>query len=117
MINHKLVLPGHLNQYGYLFGGNLLKWVDEYAWIAATLEYPGANFVTIAMDRVEFKKSIQEGSVLRFEINRSHEGRTSVQYGVTVFANHLQTGSKELVFSTTVTFVRIDQAGQKTPLR
>jgi hypothetical protein len=30
MENHKLVLPEHLNQYGFLFGGNLLKWVDEY---------------------------------------------------------------------------------------
>jgi|GEM_PF-58355 len=117
MINHKLVLPGHLNQYGYLFGGNLLKWVDEYAWIAATLDYPGANFVTIAMDRVEFRKSIQEGAVLRFEINRNHEGRTSVQYAVTVFANNLHTGSEELVFSTTVIFVRIDQTGKKIPLR
>lgn len=117
MINHKLVLPGHLNQYGYLFGGNLLKWVDEYAWIAATLDYPGANFVTIAMDRVEFKKSIQEGSVLRFEINRSREGTTSAQYAVTVFANNLHTGAEELVFSTGVTFVRIDPNGKKMPLR
>lgn len=117
MINHKLVLPEHLNQYGYLFGGNLLKWVDEYAWIAATLDYPGANFVTIALDRVEFKKSIQEGAVLRFEIDRSHEGTTSVQYAVTVFANDLHTGAEEVVFSTTVTFVRIDQTGQKLRLR
>lgn len=117
MINHKLVLPGHLNQYGYLFGGHLLKWVDEYAWIAATLDYPGANFVTIAMDRVEFKKSIQEGSVLRFEINRSREGTTSVQYAITVYADSLHTGAEERVFSTGVTFVRIDRNGKKIPLR
>ena len=31
MENHKRVIPQHLNQYGYLFGGNLLQWVDEYA--------------------------------------------------------------------------------------
>ena len=35
MINHKLVLPQYLNHYGFLFGGHLLKWVDEYAYIAA----------------------------------------------------------------------------------
>ena len=34
MINqYKLVLPEHLNHYGYLFGGNMLKWADEYSWI------------------------------------------------------------------------------------
>jgi acyl-CoA hydrolase len=27
------VLPEHLNHYGYLFGGHLLKWVDASAWI------------------------------------------------------------------------------------
>ena len=50
MENHRLVLPEHLNHYGFLFGGHLLKWVDEFAYIAATIEYPGYNFVTIGMD-------------------------------------------------------------------
>ena len=116
MINHKLVLPGHLNQYGYLFGGNLLKWVDEYAWIAATLDYPGVNFVTVAMDRVEFKKSIREGAILRFEILRNREGTTSVQYSALVYANNIHTGNEEMVFSTHVVFVRIDENGEKIPL-
>ncbi|MGD0283399.1 MAG: hotdog domain-containing protein, partial [Dissulfurispiraceae bacterium] len=61
MENYKLVLPEHLNQFGYLFGGNLLKWVDEVAWIAASLDFPGCKFVTIGMDRVEFRKSIKQG--------------------------------------------------------
>lgn len=51
MESYKLVLPEHLNHYGYLFGGYLLQWVDETAYIAATLDYPGSNFVTVAMDR------------------------------------------------------------------
>lgn len=31
MENFTLVRPEHLNHHGYLFGGVLLKWVDEYA--------------------------------------------------------------------------------------
>ena len=57
MRNHKLVLPEHLNHYGYLFGGYLLHWVDEYGYIAANLDFPGHRFVTIALDNVAFKKS------------------------------------------------------------
>ena len=34
-----LVRTGHLNHQGNLFGGQLLKWVDEYAWFAATRDY------------------------------------------------------------------------------
>ncbi len=115
MENHKLVLPGNLNHYGYLFGGDLLKWVDEYAWIAATLDYPECNFVTMGMDKVEFKKSVTKGSILTFIVEKTQEGTSSVQYLVHVYQG--KSGLKnDLIFSTTVTFVRIDQNGRKVPL-
>lgn len=115
MENHKLVMPGNLNQFGYLFGGNLLKWVDEYAWIAATLEYPGYNFVTIAMDSVEFRKSVKEGTVLKFIVEQTHQGNTSVQYLVHVYRT-LTEISNDLIFSTRITLVNIDKEGKKAPL-
>lgn len=114
--NYKLVLPQHLNQYGYLFGGNLLQWADETAWIAASLDYPGCTFVTIAMDRVEFRKSVKEGAVLRMHVEKSRVGNTSVQYTVNIFSWLSKTGSEEPVFSTNVTFVRVDEQGRKEPL-
>lgn len=117
MENHKLVLPEHLNHYGYLFGGYLLQWVDEYAWIAATLEYPGCGFVTVAMDRVEFKKSVQQGTILKFVVQKSKQGLTSVQYEVNVYTGGLrQDQSNGSLFSTHVTLVRIDENGQKMAL-
>ena len=54
MENHRLVLPEHLNQFGFLFGGYLLKWVDEFAWMGASLEFPGCLVVTVGMDEVSF---------------------------------------------------------------
>jgi acyl-CoA hydrolase len=117
MENYKLVLPEHLNHYGYLFGGNLLKWIDEYAWIAASLDYPGNKFVTIAMDGVEFRKGVRNGAILRFRVEKVKEGKTSVQYRATVYAEDIETGQQEAVFSTQVTFVCIDEKGHKRPLR
>ncbi|MBL3589390.1 MAG: acyl-CoA thioesterase [gamma proteobacterium endosymbiont of Lamellibrachia anaximandri] len=116
MENHKLVLPEHLNHYGYLFGGNLLKWVDEYAWIAASLEHPGCKFVTIGMENPAFKKSIKLGTILRFDVRRTESGNTSVQYQVDVFADNLETGAEASVFSTSVTFVCLNEAEEKTPI-
>lgn len=113
MQNYKLVLPEHLNHYGYLFGGYMLQWVDEIAWIAASLDYPDFRFVTIAMDKVEFRESIREGSILRFEPQRTRVGTTSVSYLVEVAKDGHETGS---AFSTTVTMVRVDEEGRKTPL-
>jgi acyl-CoA hydrolase len=115
MENHKLVLPENLNHYGYLYGGDLLKWVDEYAWIAATLEYPDCNFVTLGMDKVEFRKSVREGTILKFIIKKIKEGTTSVQYLVRVYRGN-SIDINDLIFSTSVTYVRIDENGQKVPL-
>ena len=116
MENYKLVLPEHLNHYGYLFGGHLLKWVDEVAWIAASLDYPGCNFVTIAMDRVEFKKSVRQGALLRLEANKAREGNTSVQYNVEVYRHDIKDGEDVRIFTTKTTFVCLDSRGRKCSL-
>ena len=115
MINHKLVVPGHLNHYGFLFGGNLLHWVDEYAWIATTLEYPGCNFVTIGMDKVRFIKSVREGSILEFKVEKLKQGNTTVSYLVSVYSLHTEMEGN-LVFSSEITFIRIDENGNKQAL-
>jgi acyl-CoA hydrolase len=115
MENHRLVLPEHLNHYGFLFGGHLLKWVDEFAYIAASMEYPGYNFVTIGMNKVEFKKSVLQGTILKFMVEKTNEGVTSVQYLVHVYrSNNLE--ESNFIFSTRVTFVRVDEQGNKITL-
>jgi acyl-CoA hydrolase len=110
MENHKLVLPEHLNQFGFLFGGYLLAWVDEIAWIAATLEFPDCHFVTVGMDRVEFKKGVNTGTILTLVTTLSRKGNTSVTYTVEVKRKD------EVIFSNQVTLVRIDDSGKKLPL-
>lgn len=121
MENFKLVLPEHLNHYGFLFGGYLLKFVDEVAWIAASLKYPGFHFVTIGMDKVEFRKSVCEGTILRFKSTETRVGNTSVTFLVEVFRDVLLDGNQpaeeEQVFSTSVTLVRVDDQGNKKSLR
>lgn len=113
MEGHRLVLPEHLNHFGYLFGGNMLKWVDEFAWMAATLDWPGHNFVTIGMDEVNFKKSVRQGTILKFVVERTKIGRTSVQYKVTAIRENTGQGDEETVFSTHVTLVHVDEYGAK----
>lgn len=114
MQTHRLVLPGDLNQYGFLFGGRLLAWIDEASWIAASLDYPHCQFVTVAMDKVEFHHSVREGTILRISCNRQREGNTSVTYAVEVIDE--KAGSLP-IFSTRVTFVSVDDAGMKRPIR
>ena len=114
METHRLVLPGDLNHYGFLFGGTLLAWVDEASWIAASLDYPHCQFVTIAMDKVEFHHSVRDGTILRFSCEKEREGNTSVTYAVKVTD---EKAAPAPIFSTRITFVSVDDAGNKRPLR
>jgi len=116
MENYKLILRGDLNQHGYLYGGNLLKWIDEYAWIAATLDFPDSSLVTIALDKVTFKKSIKEGTILKFVIKQIKTGNTSVQYKVDVFCLTNCQKDMDLVFTTNITFVNVNRDGNKKRL-
>ena len=111
-----LVRTEHLNHNGKLFGGQLLKWVDEFAWLAAARDFCGSVLVTRAMDNSEFKYGVPNGSILRFRIEQKKVGHTSVLYSVDVYADMPGSIEETLIFTNNVTFVSIDENGQKTPL-
>ena len=112
MDHHKLVLPEHLNHYGFLFGGHLLHWTDEVAYITATIDYPACEFVTVAMDNVAFKKSIANGEVLRFNVNVLEQGKTSVSYGIKVYGETRLSTPDVVLFETSISFVCVDKKGR-----
>jgi acyl-CoA hydrolase len=116
MDHHKLVLPGHINHYGFLFGGYLLQWIDEFAYITATVEFPGLKFVTVAMKDVEFKRRIGVGEVLRFAVHREKTGTTSVQYRVRVYGLVVNPDPDEVLCETMMTFVSVNAEGNKAPI-
>ena len=117
MDTYTLVRTEHLNHFGYLFGGQMLKWVDEFAWLAATREHPGCTFVTRAMDQVTFRHQVGNGTILRFNCDRERRGTTSVGYRVQVFAQAAGAPQEEhMVFSTCITLVNVDQEGRKISL-
>ena len=113
MDNYNFVRPEHLNHHGSLFGGQLLLWVDEFAWMAAAKDFPGYSFVTRAMDKIEFKNPVRSGSILRFHAEVSSKGTSSVTYLVQVYEDAKICGKEILTFSTSVTFVSIDDNGNK----
>lgn len=111
METHRLVLPSDLNHYGFLFGGRLLAWVDEASWIAASMDFPHCQFVTIGMDMVEFRHGVRDGTILGIHCTQSKKGNTSVTYSVEV------TDEKHAfsppIFTTHVTFVSVNDKGEK----
>lgn len=116
MDHRKLVLPEHLNDQGSLFGGYLLKWMDEFAYITASMDFPGHRFVTIALNNVTFRHPIRCGQILCFSVNRTRLGKTSVEYRVEVFGEKNQPTNKSVLFATTIAFVNVTEAGEKAEI-
>jgi acyl-CoA hydrolase len=116
-MNHrKLVQPEHMNDQGSLFGGYLLKWIDEFAYITACIDYPGNRFVTIGLEQVEFKHPIGLGEILRFSITETRKGNSSVEYLVEVFGEKEAESENTNLFATKITFVNVQDGGGKAPI-
>jgi acyl-CoA hydrolase len=111
-----MVRSEHLNHYGKLFGGQLLKWVDEFSWLAAKRDYKKNNLVTRAMENIEFHHMVPNGAILRFHLEKIKRGTTSLVYSVDVYSEDLAGNPEKHIFSNRVTLVAVDEHGKKTPL-
>lgn len=116
MQHRKIVLPEFLNDQGSLFGGNLLKWVDEFAYITANLDFPGNRFVTIALDDVVFKNPILEGEILCFDIRQTKKGNSSVSYEVNIYGEKYAPKG-QVLFRTQIVFVNVNDDGKNEAIR
>ncbi|HOI88124.1 MAG TPA: hotdog domain-containing protein [Lentimicrobium sp.] len=77
----RLVMPGMLNDQSTLFGGNLLKWMDEAAYIAAVRSL-NRRLVTVSVEKVRFLKPCFQGEVV--EVVARVVSHTRVLLGVEV---------------------------------
>jgi len=60
----KLVKPGDLNPRRTLFGGQVLKWIDEEAAIFAICQLGSPNIVTKAMSEINFVSTAVLGDII-----------------------------------------------------
>jgi acyl-CoA thioesterase YciA len=107
-----VMMPRDTNPNGTIFGGVLLSHIDQAGAIAARRELslrggnPNAAFVTVAINRVEFKLPVMVGDVVKFQTHCVKAGRTSMTVHVDVVAER---GAEEFhVTEAEAVYVAID---------
>ena len=90
-----VMMPRDTNPHGTIFGGILLSYLDQAGAIGARREVIRAGgkapmLVTVAINRVEFKKPVLVGDVVRFLTRPVRVGRTSITMQVRVEADRAQ---------------------------
>ena len=107
----ELVLPNHTNQLGNLLGGQLMHWIDICAALAA-LKHSQHVCVTASVDRIDLHHPIKLGNVVTLIASVNRAFRTSMEIGVTVFAESHIEGTRIHSNTAYLTFVSVDKNGK-----
>lgn len=108
----KWVKPEDLNPNGTLFGGALLRWVDEEAAIYAMLQMGNYRAVTKMMSEINFVASAQQGDMIEMGLKATHFGRTSL----TMRAEVRNMVTRNIILSIDkIVFVSLGEDGKPQP--
>ena len=105
-----------LGFHGNLFGGKLMSWIDSAAAAYAMEVCRNRRMVTICIDQCVFKKPAKEGSLLKIWGRVDHIGNTSIKLWLEARSFNVYTHEEDLILSTSITFVRIDEDGNPIPI-
>ena len=108
----KWVRPEDLNANGTLFGGSLLRWIDEEAAIYAIIQLGSESVVTKYMSEINFVDSARQGDIVEMGLLATHFGRTSLTMRAEV--RNLFTRQQILVIEKIV-FVHLGPDGRPAP--
>lgn len=109
-----IMLPRDTNQYGTIFGGVILSYIDQAGFIEAR-RHGLHRWVTAAIDRVEFHAPIQVGDTVNFITETTRTGTTSVTVRVCVDAERYLTGQTVRVTEAELVMVAVDENGKAIP--
>lgn len=108
----KLVKPEDLNSNNTLFGGSLLRWVDEESAIYAIVQLGTSKCVTKFMSEINFVSSAKQGDVVEIGIKATAFGRTSLTLNCEV-RNKIT--HKTILTIDKIVYVSVDEEGLPKP--
>ncbi|MCY0887181.1 MAG: acyl-CoA thioesterase [Alicyclobacillaceae bacterium] len=108
-----LVLPPDTNNYGTIFGGKVMEYVDKIASIA-TMRHSRMPVVTASSDSLDFLQPIKVGEAIRLEAFVTYTHRTSMEVFVKIESENLLTGEVKLTGTSYLTFVALGTDGKPT---
>lgn len=111
----EMAMPMFANPLGTLFGGRVMQLVDTAAALAA-MRHARMPVVTASIDQMTFLVPIHIGEqvICKSAVNRVFH--SSMEVGVKVMVENLRTGAIRHTSSAYLTFVALDEAGQRVTI-
>ena len=108
----KIITPRDLNPHGTLFGGRVLEWVDEEAFIFSSCQLGSTNLVTKLMTTVDFVSSARPGDIVEIGCETLRFGATSITVNCQV--RNMKTGAL-ITEVGEIVFVHLGEDGRPAP--
>lgn len=110
--SRKLIKPENLNARNTLFGGALLRWIDEEAGIYAMTKLDTKNVVTKYISEIDFINSAKQGDVIEIGLGFKAIGTTSIDFSCEV--RNVFT-KQTIIRIEKIVFVKVDENGNPEP--
>jgi len=106
----QVLLPDQSNVAGYVHGGELMKVMDNAAWVVAC-RHARKNGVTANVEEMNFHSRVRIGDLVLMHARITYAGRTSMEVRIDVETEDLFTGRKVQALTAYFTVVAIDAYG------
>ena len=116
LLNTHPIKKSDLGFHGNLFGGKLLAWLDASAAAFAMQVCDTPRMVTIKIDECVFKKPAKEGQLIKIYGEVKSFGNTSLTLYMEARSHNVYSGKQNVILSTNIKFVRIDEVGDPVPI-
>ena len=101
-----IIMPKDLNDYGRLFGGALMSWIDEVAGLVGR-RHAQMNVTTASIDNLKFLRGCFLMDMVVVSGKVTHVGNSSMEVKVESFIE--KNGERELINRAFLTLVGIDE--------
>jgi acyl-CoA hydrolase len=110
----KAIFPNTLNANETLFGGQVMQWMDEVAYITAT-RYTRRKMFTVNVENIRFHRAVTPHSIVEVVGRVEKTGPVRLRVTVEVFAEEMYGTKREKAIDGVFVFAAVDE--DMRPLR
>ena len=99
-----------------LFGGKLIAWIDGDCAAYAMELADTPRMVTVSIDKCIFRKKATQSHIIKVYSRPIKFGNSSVTLEVEARRHNVYNGQQEVILSTEIKFVRVDEDGYPLPI-
>src|SRR6059036_1250354 len=109
------VFPEHAGAPGQIHGGRMMQWITQAGTMAAARVARGTVLLG-AMDDIDFLHPVKVGEIAILRARVEYIGTSSLEVGVRVWAENVDTGERAVTLNSHLVFVSVDAHERPRPV-